>query len=249
MSENILDIAPAQKFINASGLSIFWNNIVNYIKTIKDEITTIISANKADVDSKITKINNDITGLSSGVGSISTQIQNALNELNSTSKGTGNVVTNVSQKDGIVTVTYDNIDVTGPINTALSNLNVTTNESGKFVSKVTQTNGKINVTYSDPTIFRGYPVNTIEISNGAIVSLNYNTYYKIQLPSSGSVTISLNNPNANISSEYIFEFTVTGCTIALPEYLTWENDDILSPEEGVTYVVSIVNNKAVYGMF
>ena len=50
-------------------------------------------------------------------------------------------------------------------------------------------------------------------------------------------------------NEYMIQFTcpvASGTTLALPPSVKWADDDVLEPEAGMTYQVSIVNNLAVY---
>lgn len=86
-----------------------------------------------------------------------------------------------------------------------------------------------------------YPVVTI---SSASQELQPNTYYKFN---GGSLSVTLAAASANMS-EYVLEVTMTG-SLTLPSSIVWANEDVPTFEAGKTYVISIVNNLAVYAVF
>lgn len=61
--------------------------------------------------------------------------------------------------------------------------------------------------------------------------------------------ISLSPPSNNdIVNEYIFAWysSPAGNSLSLPSSIVWANDDVLIPEDYTTYIISIIDNVAVY---
>lgn len=64
-----------------------------------------------------------------------------------------------------------------------------------------------------------------------------------------SLAIDFVTGSAGSVNEYMIQFTCpagSGTTLALPNSVKWMNGDVLEPEPGWTYQISIVNNLAVY---
>lgn len=97
-------------------------------------------------------------------------------------------------------------------------------------------------------IKNNYPITTVSVDQGMINMLP-NKYYRDDVEVTGSVTLVFHEPtDATIVNEYIFEFYASSdsVSLSLPGSIVWANDDVPEIEEGYTYVISVVNNVAVY---
>lgn len=70
----------------------------------------------------------------------------------------------------------------------------------------------------------------------------------------GTVTtlnLTLGAKTSDVANEYLFQFTsgTTQTTLTLPSTVVWANDDVPTIESGYTYVVSIMNELAIYAKF
>jgi hypothetical protein len=92
-----------------------------------------------------------------------------------------------------------------------------------------------------------YPINVTEkgVSNIIIEPNMLNI-----INNTSSVTINFATPsNANIINEYIFVWYCSSGQLYLPSSIVWEDNEVLSPTSGNTYIVSIKDNVAIYGEF
>ena len=97
------------------------------------------------------------------------------------------------------------------------------------------------------------------IVEGLLERITYiepNTYYVFESAGvgggGGSITFDINlviPSNLGIVNEYVFELRYIEDAISLPAYVTWANGDVPSLTVGKSYVISIVNNLAVYAEF
>ena len=100
-----------------------------------------------------------------------------------------------------------------------------------------------------------YPVVELMDING--VSLDPNTYYKFTFDDGifVNLTITLNESiNNDIVNEYIFELNLPPSTwvipiVSLPDTIKFVNNVYPEFEMGKTYIISIVNNYAVFAEF
>lgn len=94
-------------------------------------------------------------------------------------------------------------------------------------------------------------------SSGDIsITLEANKFYNFTSENINSLTISLGTPETGKINEYQFQFLATGYgpALTLPEGVTWLNDvnpfyNTNSFFPGYTYQISIMNNKALVGVF
>ena len=102
-----------------------------------------------------------------------------------------------------------------------------------------------------------YPVVDIFLHQADEDGINPNIYYKVTNLFEGEILyITLNEPTDNsIVNEYVLEFYITPPNhvgepaIVLPDTVVWANGKIPPMTGGKTYVVSIVNNLAVFAEF
>ena len=93
-----------------------------------------------------------------------------------------------------------------------------------------------------------YAIKTVSVASGQL-NMQANTYYRNSANVSGALTLAFQTPaDATIANEYIVEFYVSASSVSLtmPSGIVWANDDVPTIEAGNTYVVSVVNNLAVY---
>lgn len=98
------------------------------------------------------------------------------------------------------------------------------------------------------SIRENYTVKTVSVASGQL-NMQCNTYYRNSANVSGALTLVFQTPaDATIVNEYIVEFYVSAASVSLtmPDNVVWANDDVPTIEAGNTYVVSVVNNLAVY---
>ena len=125
------------------------------------------------------------------------------------------------------------------------------------INKTIQANAT-NITTINNSLdsYRGYHISSLDASNNSF-DLQPNTYYTLHPASSNTISISLNDNNANVTAEYVLEIDTTNFvpTLALGANISWENDDAPEFETGYKYVISIIKNssndvmKAVYGQY
>ena len=94
-----------------------------------------------------------------------------------------------------------------------------------------------------------YPVVSIDASTTS-VTMNPNTYYK-RASSGSALTVSLASPSkADIQNEYVLEIECSAAiTLTLPNTIKWANETAPEIAAGKTYVISVVNNLAVFAEF
>jgi hypothetical protein len=89
----------------------------------------------------------------------------------------------------------------------------------------------------------------IETTDTLTVEIKPNTFTKCGPKLSHTLTVNLEEPiNTGIVNEYIFAFYANSdmANIVLPDNVVWGNDDELLIEGGYTYIVSIMDNVALY---
>ena len=102
-----------------------------------------------------------------------------------------------------------------------------------------------------------YPVVSIGDTTASLEGLNPNTYYQIFGENElmfFNLTVVLNEPTDNsVVNEYVFEFSVPNIlqtpSLSLPDTIIWANNAAPVIQKNKTYVVSIVNNLAVFAEF
>ena len=115
-------------------------------------------------------------------------------------------------------------------------------------------NGESIVGEGDITISGGsgesyagnYPIYRFE-SNSSSLAIQPNTFTILKYIT--AYIISLYPPADNdIVNEYIFAWYShpSGNSLSLPSSIIWANDDVLIPEDYNTYIISIIDNVAVY---
>ena len=83
--------------------------------------------------------------------------------------------------------------------------------------------------------------------NSATQQLEPNKFYVWNEAS--SLTITLGSGPSGVVHEFMFQFKCpsnAGTALTMPSNIMWADDDVLEPEAGMTYQVSIVNGLAVY---
>lgn len=99
-------------------------------------------------------------------------------------------------------------------------------------------------------IKENYPVE--EISNyTSSIEIEPNTYYRTTAKRSSNLSVTFAEPSENgIVNEYVFEIACSKAfTLTLPEGVVWANDVAPEIAAGKTYVISVVNNLAVFAEF
>lgn len=98
----------------------------------------------------------------------------------------------------------------------------------------------------------------IVVTSDMDISMQPNTYYKVpNVTTMDAVIVELIEGDSNIVNEYLFEVYVEesrwaleeNATLILPEGIVWADGNIPPMSANKTYVVSIVNNLAVYAEF
>lgn len=99
-------------------------------------------------------------------------------------------------------------------------------------------------------IKENYPVE--EISNyTSSIEIEPNTYYRTTAKRSSNLSVTFAEPSENgVVNEYVFEIACSNAfTLTLPEGVVWANDVAPEIAAGKTYVISVVNNLAVFAEF
>lgn len=89
----------------------------------------------------------------------------------------------------------------------------------------------------------------IETTDTLTVEIKPNTFTKCGPRLSSTLTVSLQAPtNTSIVNEYVFAFYANSgsAELVLPDSIVWANDNELIVESGYTYIVSIMDNIALY---
>lgn len=89
----------------------------------------------------------------------------------------------------------------------------------------------------------------VQIDSFGGVSLSPNTFYYQKYENVGTVRVTLAAAsNTSIVNEYVLAFYVAdnASMLSLPSSIVWANEDVPKIEYGYTYVVSIVDDIAVY---
>jgi hypothetical protein len=201
----------------------------------KDEFDAIVSqlddfASKSYVDEIATKVNGFVT--EEDLTEIKTKIENCatIDDIDSI-KSTLNDY-----------ATLDDIDT---LSSQISN------KQDKLVSGSNiKTINNINVLGNgNITIHPAYP---IIASSSPIVTLKPNTYYRFSNTIVNDYILTFGDEISGIVNEYIFEISVPKsilggtASVTIPNSVKWVNEDVPLFEAGYTYIISIVNNIAVY---
>jgi hypothetical protein len=82
-------------------------------------------------------------------------------------------------------------------------------------------------------------------------TLNPNTYYTFKPSSASTRTFSFGSATSGIVNEYIVEINMSSYapTIAFPSSVVWANGTAPEYAKGKKYIISIVNNYAVFAEF
>lgn len=90
---------------------------------------------------------------------------------------------------------------------------------------------------------------TSELSSSGTVELSDTKMY--MLGERSAVTITLPSGAESNGREYLCQFTASasGCTLSVPDTITWLGGETPTINAGKTYQLSIVNNLAVIGEF
>lgn len=94
-----------------------------------------------------------------------------------------------------------------------------------------------------------YP--TIEVSAADSLVLQPNTYYiATDIADGKTLAIDFANPVDGVVSEYVVELHAgSGFSLSFPESVVWADGNIPAMAAGKVYVVSIINNLAVFAEF
>lgn len=101
-------------------------------------------------------------------------------------------------------------------------------------------------TPSEPEVVvqQNYPVVVI---SGTSQAMEPNTYYKF---SGSALTVTFATPTDNaIVNEYVIEVVANNTTLALPTTIKWAGGESPAMTSGKTYVISVINNLAVFAEF
>ena len=116
------------------------------------------------------------------------------------------------------------------------------------------TSGSYNDLSNKPTIPAAYKGNystSALTASSTSFTLNPNTYYTITPSSASTRTFSFGSATSGIVNEYIVEINMSSYapTIAFPSSVVWANETAPEYTKGKKYIISIVNNYAVFAEF
>lgn len=216
-----------------------FNEVIAFLDGLADteDLASIIASIEQQIAAKQDKIT-DLEEIRSGAAKGATALQSYTEKytgtitgikMNGTSKGTSGVV-------DLGTVITAHQDISGKQDELVSGTNIKT------------VNGKSLLGSGNIVISTAYPV--VEYipwdGNETIAPNTYYVWDDVMV-----LNISFEEGASGVANEYVFQFTPTyaGFTLSVPDSVVWVNGEVPIMSSHHTYVVSIVNNLAVWAEF